>query len=316
MKRHAFTLIELLVVIAIIGVLVGLLLPAVQKVRDAANRMKCENNLKQLALATHNYHNVFDHFPPGYNVPVSNTDLRPTNNIVTKGLASNPAPDPAKYYNWLIAILPYIEQQNLFAEFNISANQYTNCNGPTSPGATIVNTFLCPLNTMYQTQTYTTGGTTYYFGVTNYVCVQGTQDDYYGDVSIPFSGILYPNSKTRITDVLDGTSNTILLAERSYNDPNTAAQTAMQKIGGWAWTNYNSMEDYMVTTELPINTLGGTPKFFDDRIAVIGSDHTGGANVAFADGSVRFLALTSNAQLPTLQELSTRASGNPVPGDY
>src|SRR5262249_43259823 len=143
MKRRAFTLVELLVVIAIIGILVGLLLPGVQKVRDAANRVKCANNLKQLALATHGYHGAFDQFPPGYNVPVGSCSgcIFATNSIITKGKAGNPAPDPNKYYSWLTAILPYIEQQGLYAEINVNVNQYSN----TTPAKVVVPTFLCPI---------------------------------------------------------------------------------------------------------------------------------------------------------------------------
>jgi prepilin-type N-terminal cleavage/methylation domain-containing protein/prepilin-type processing-associated H-X9-DG protein len=310
MKRRGFTLIELLVVIAIIGVLVGLLLPAVQKARGAATRLKCANNLKQLALAAHAFHNDYERFPPGYNVPVGNCSgcVFATNRIVTKGLAGNPAPDPNLYYSWLSIILPYIEHQDIFAQINLSVNQFSN----TTAAAQTVPTFLCPANTQYQTQVF--NGET--FATTNYGCVQGTQDDFSGDITIPFGGIMYPNSKTRIADVIDGTSNTMLLAERSYDDPDPNAQAVMRGVGGWAWTNFNSLEDYMLTTEKPINSTSGTPKFYDDRVPVIGSAHSGGANVAFGDGSVKFLTLTSNADLPTLQELTTRASGNPVPGDY
>lgn len=314
-QRRGFTLIELLVVIAIIAILIGLLLPAVQKVREAANRMKCSNHLKQVGLATHNYESANGRFPPAINLPISTQSgaVFPTNTLYKNGIIGNP-PDPALFYSWCEAILPFIEQDNLQKQLNLTIREYGNCNGPNSTGAQVVNIFLCPSDFMpNKVSTYTTGGVTYYFGMNSYLANGGTRSWYVSNMTN--DGMFWINSQVTFADVGDGTSNTLLFGERNHREPNWAF---FQTLGGWAWANYSAGQDYIGSTPVPVNyTLpqGTDPPPFalqDPRVCAFGSQHPGGANFCMADGSVRFLRNTSNAQLATLQAHSTRFGGEVV----
>jgi prepilin-type N-terminal cleavage/methylation domain-containing protein/prepilin-type processing-associated H-X9-DG protein len=324
MNRRGFTLIELLVVIAIIAILIGLLLPAVQKVREAAARLQCSNNLKQVSLAAFSYEGVYGRFPSGINVPVGTGSgvysgtVFPTNALYYKngGPIYDP-PIPGQYISLFEALLPYIEQDNLQKQLNLTQNQYGNCNGPTSTGAQIIKILLCPSDTIQNpVSTYTTRGVTYYFGMNSYGGNGGTRS-WYIDTSSTTDGMFYINSAVKITDVTDGTSNTLFFGERYHKDP---VYTNIATLGGWAWANYSAGQDYLFSTRVPINytlplgtvtgSAGGYPE--DSRVAAFGSGHTGGANFAMADGSVRFLTLTSNGDLAVLQALSTRAGNEAV----
>src|SRR5262249_38454273 len=155
MKRKGFTLIELLVVIAIIAILIGLLVPAVQKVREAAARIQCQNNLKQLGLAAHNYHSTFKRFPPAINMPGQEQFGWP------------PAPDQAKWYSMTMALLPFIEQDNLRKNVidNVANPHYQNCNGPNSIGAQVINIEVCPSDSAMPDPPVGQYSGTYYFGL-------------------------------------------------------------------------------------------------------------------------------------------------------
>jgi len=334
-RPRAFTLIELLVVIAIIAVLIGLLLPAVQKVREAAARMKCSNNLKQVSLATHNYESNLQRFPSAFNVVVgpASGQIRATNRLVTIGKSPNPAPDATKYYSIWTTLLPYAEQAPLYQSMATLSNDFTiggtplgaqyvytqtaTASDPTlSPGSQVLPMLICPSDALPKPPTFTY--TFYTFAFTNYGAVQGTQMNDDSLITYPFDGVFYPNSRTAIRDVTDGLSTTIFFAERTYKDENVSAQVALLKVGGWSWCNFNSMEDHSLSSHKPINFsgcgVGGAECY--DRIPAMGSRHSGGCNVAFGDGSIRFLRLTSTEQLPLLRELTTRASGGVPDGDY
>lgn len=310
--RVGFTLIELLVVIAIIAVLVGLLLAAVQKVRAAAARTQCQNNLKQLALATHNYHDTVGRLPPGI-VPI-----RP--NIGQFGGGTN---------LW-IEILPHVEQLNLQRKWDYTDYRNNLVGGPTSTTAIVVPLMLCPSDAITQPVFHLQypppidHGNGYY-ALTSYGSNAGTLGFNWGDPT-PDDGMFYVRSRVRLLDAHDGTSNTFLLGERSHHDPEFDAATQiydpwaypLESWGVWAAGpfQHGSAGDVLLATPERINYRvppGCTDANWDwetFRVNCFGSEHSGGANFAFADGSVRFVR--DSIALTQLQALSTRAGGEVV----
>jgi prepilin-type N-terminal cleavage/methylation domain-containing protein/prepilin-type processing-associated H-X9-DG protein len=312
--RRAFTLIELLVVIAIIAILIGLLLPAVQKVREAAARTQCTNNLKQIGLAVMNFEGSYGFFPAGVNLPVSTASgaISPTNALETSGTIGT-APFPTQFGSWLEYILPYMEQNGVYNGLNLSVREYGNCNGPNSAGATIIKSYLCPSDLIPPPfiSTYTSSGTVYYFGMNSYIGNGGTCSWYV--TSTTNDGVFYLNSSTKISGILDGTSNTFMAGERNHFDP---AYTAMNTLGGWAWANYDAGEDCLGSTYVPLNyllaagTKTGSPSYpEDERVPAFGSNHTQGANFTMCDGSVKFVTNASVTNQALYVALSTRKGG-------
>jgi prepilin-type N-terminal cleavage/methylation domain-containing protein len=321
-QRQAFTLIELLVVMAIIAILIGLLLPAVQKVRAAAARIKCANNLKQLALAAMNYESDRQRLPSGINLQIDPY-------YGAQGAKFGPPPEFGYSFSWEEALFPYIEQDNLFKQLVLNQqnqygiyadSQYYNCIGPGSPGAKAVKTLQCPADPVPNNgvTTYTgDNGTVYYFGITSYCGNAGSVSVYWPNATQ--DGIFYINSDVRLSDVTDGLSNTILFGERYHFDPifDLISGNSLTTYGGWAWANVYSMEDHTLSAQAPINYMvpaGVTsdPTYFyqNTRLGAFGSGHTNGANFGLGDGSVHFLN-SSTPQL-VLQQLCTRAGGEPV----
>src|SRR5262245_50569057 len=206
--RRAFTLIELLVVIAIIAILIGLLLPAVQKVRDAANRMSCTNNLKQVALAAHNYHNTNNSFPPG------------VNQLVFAGMPR------FRGVTLFVYLAPYFEQDNLSRGWDLVDPLNNTAGGQASKTATVLRLLLCPSDTIPQNPV--DAGSNRWYALTSYGGNGGTRS--YDPQFATNDGVFFvigPGSQTapngrpiRIADVTDGLSNTALFGERSHRDPN------------------------------------------------------------------------------------------------
>jgi prepilin-type N-terminal cleavage/methylation domain-containing protein len=288
-RRRAFTLIELLVVIAIIALLIGLLLPAVQKVREAAARMSCSNNLKQLGLAMHNYHDTVGKFP-----------------YLRSGGGQN-------RHTWALLLLPYIEQDNVFKVYQANipgVNKTDGYNNHTSADPQIVaarqaqvKTFFCPSRRVSPSLSPITTGSS----------VTGVPSDYAactGDTNVaPTTGVFqlvnsnHMNALSRIADITDGTSNTLMIGEKhiqlgKLNDPiqdgmiySGSEQQTYQRRAGASWP-------------LAISpTVAANNQF--------GSWHTGVCLFVFADGSVH--GLPRSIPGTTLGLLANRSDGQPIP---
>jgi prepilin-type N-terminal cleavage/methylation domain-containing protein/prepilin-type processing-associated H-X9-DG protein len=323
-KRQGFTLIELLVVIAIIAILIGLLLPAVQKVRDAAARIQCANNLKQLGLAAHNYHGVFNSFPPGVNLSPTPTGTAANNQPFA------PPRVPGQAFSFFSALLPFVEQDNIYKQMNFQSpnnfnkrnfdSQYNlgNCDTTASPGATVVKTFICPTDPGAKQTTWTTGGKTFNFGANSYGGNAGACSFFTS--SMTQDGIFYINSAVGVGDITDGTSNTIMFGERWRRDvvyDRIYGPPGFDSRSGWAWANTLGGFDYLFGATVPINWLmpdniTADPGFVyeDLRMNAFGSGHTNGANFCFSDGSVKFM--TNSTPLSVLVLLCVRNDGKVI----
>jgi prepilin-type N-terminal cleavage/methylation domain-containing protein/prepilin-type processing-associated H-X9-DG protein len=308
--RSAFTLIELLVVIAIIAILIGLLLPAVQKVREAAARISCDNNLHQIGVAMHNYHIDNLRFPTGLSVPVGTGQGGSLNK--GEGPLIPQSPVPNTFGNWLIAILPYVEQGNvyetIFSESNRLTMDYTSyCKGPNDVGATVIKTYYCPSD--YLPPTKQTVYQTYYFGANSYFGNAGTAAWPPGIASC--NGVLYYNSSVRIGDISDGTSQTLFVGERYSFDPGVP-DANLDQWRGWGWTDWNSGADVLCDTQYAMNTPLSqmTSCGLDCRMTNFGSNHIGGMNFLLCDGSVQYLV--NSIQVVTWQRAAVPNDGHPI----
>jgi prepilin-type N-terminal cleavage/methylation domain-containing protein/prepilin-type processing-associated H-X9-DG protein len=313
--RPGFTLIELLVVIAIIAVLIGLLVPAVQKVREAANRAKCSNNLKQLALAAHQHHDATGKFPNGLHT-VDYIDGRYANGT-----------------SWEVELLPYFEQENLKKKWDY-ADYRNNVAGDTNATtAQVLKVLLCPSDPLPDPVCHFVDELPQYayawgfYGLSSYGGNAGKRS-FPGPLRLTRDGIFCWDSSIGLADVTDGASNTFLFGERVHRDPefdryaftSSPSFYPLAKQGAWAAvfaTGGGSLPHHLLSTPVPINyqmpASGGSAEM-NNRLCAYGSGHPGGANFAFADGSVRFVS--DGIPLATLQALSTLAGGEVVAGDF
>lgn len=285
-RRAGFTLVELLVVIAIIGILVSLLLPAVQAAREAARRMQCSNNMKQIGLALHNYESSYKKFPVG-------------------SWQSN-------FISPLVAILPYLEQGNNYRQWDFSLSYSDPFNAEVA--AQRIETYLCP--SMNLPRPVPLAEANEAGGPSSYLLCEGT-DDYMqqadGVFGLHWPGYGYNNPNKRFGDIVDGTSNTFFGGETVYNYPDylwsslaPAPYAGTVKHGTARWVvGYPKIA--LATTLKPFNVhtaaaMGG-----------FASMHTGrGANFLYGDGSVHFLS--QNIDVVVYNAAATRAGGE-VPGD-
>jgi len=347
--RRAFTLIELLVVIAIIAILIGLLLPAVQKIREAANRMKCSNNLKQLGLGAHNYNDVFGKFPDG--VQIANPPTNGSQNIVSAYRTPGFGP------NWAIFLLPYIEQNNLYQANVTGIQNYLPSIGVDQSWRNIRNNripiYLCPSDTSQQTIPFALNGGNWFRG--NYAANAGagwfnwTRDGDSQDGGAfgggasgrsggPF-GINFGAAVATIT-VQDGTTNTILFNEvRIGLNQNDRRGVWAMGLAGSSLTAASSIGDCTVPNDqneysddiedcnairqamgvgnsgLGVLRMGcsndNLPNNWPNWQAQARSRHAGGVNACFCDGSVRFIRDTIAQS--TWHDLNSRDDGRTIP---
>jgi prepilin-type N-terminal cleavage/methylation domain-containing protein/prepilin-type processing-associated H-X9-DG protein len=322
-RSRGFTLIELLVVIAIIAVLIALLLPAVQAAREAARRTQCINNLKQMGIALHNYHDSLSVFPPGY-------------------IAASPfidgETDVAPGWSWATMLLPQLEQGPLYSSINVYLPVQAPAN--TTATQTLVTAFICPSDQLPSTRTFAVtdglGNTVATVTPSSYAACTGSDA---ADVALGLNydgsgnGLFYRNSRVTIAAVIDGTSQTVALLERAWGD--TEGTWVGAVAGGYVQRGpFNPCPGSAFATYLApclvlahchlLNTNADTDSGLDDP----SSFHPSGANALFTDGSVHFLRNVlgdagvnpdgSTRYTPSSlieQALGTRAGGEVVSAD-
>ena len=321
-NRTAFTLVELLVVIAIIGILIGMLLPAVQAVREAARRTTCSNNMRQIGLALFNYESAFEQFPSAGQAKRGGTGPNAGQNVFfsDRGVIEsfgNAAPSVQTY------ILPYVEQGNVYDLFNINYRYDIDPSLPEAPtnqqaAKTGLAIFVCPSTGRGQLQD--AEGYVY----TDYSAPVTVRPGLSGDPSQPrFKCVLNGDSERRISSVTDGTSNTIAMAEDAGRVDVDSGGFMIIKVEtmddgtdadrrSWAWAdpdNAFNVDELVNNNQTPIGGPTGCPW----SVVNCGpneetfSFHPAGANVAFADGSVQFLRETIDA--PTFAALMSKDGG-------
>jgi prepilin-type N-terminal cleavage/methylation domain-containing protein/prepilin-type processing-associated H-X9-DG protein len=338
-----FTLIELLVVIAIIAVLIGLLLPAVQKIREAAARMSCSNNLKQLALAYHNYHDVNNVFPPGaYAPPGSYNGANPSGSWAVGWRDPKSSCCPWGIFSWSAVILPFVEADNVYRIINFNVPAYadnvpedpaispwapsTGDRGPGNPtvpnvpalfGAlagkpnpnilaanSMPKVFICPSAPRGQwgdtnkMKDYAVVYDSGHLGNEN-CCPERRQNPGLG----PYKGMGWVNSKVRMADVTDGTSNTFLLMEKAnYSNQSWCSQG--KGCNEFLWVHHQSQG--MVTASEPPNWTVPNSRAAEGW-------HTNGVMAAYVDGHVNFVP--NGINMATYMALGSRNGGEVVGND-
>jgi prepilin-type N-terminal cleavage/methylation domain-containing protein/prepilin-type processing-associated H-X9-DG protein len=274
-RRKGFTLIELLVAIAIIGILIALLLPAVQAAREAARRTQCRNNLRNIALALHNYAGTHGRFPSAYTAS-----------------GTNPG------WGWMAAILPHVEQQPLHRDLGVTTQSFGGGAIPAPPTPltqTPLPLFLCPSNPGPALNALRLD-----HAMSHYRAVMGPDP---GWVFVPdkdTGGVLYHNSRTTFAGITDGTSHTMVIGECMYD------LVSGKKAAIWAGMT-GVQDNTIVISDVMWGLDDNTSQINGSAIQAFSSRHTGGTHFAFGDGSVRFIL--QNADPNIVRWLAGRSDG-------
>lgn len=337
-SSRGFTLIELLVVIAIIAVLIALLLPAVQQAREAARRSQCKNNLKQIGLAMHNYHDVFNTFPPGF---ISKT---PCN---TAAVWTGCNQGELGLYSWGAFVLPYVDQSPLYSLLNVgNVTLDQNLANPVTRQALQqpMTMFMCPSDPGPGLNNFASATNNYNFNVTdgtnsyaiarsNYVMVANAWDSttppvypvQYGAAM----GVGFQGSKINLRDITDGSSNTLLVGERAF------VYKSNNRVGGATVIGFSSSNNTQNSSwGQKANSMAAVGITYNGINALLGgehdvrgfsSNHVGGCQFVMCDGSVRFISenidyLKGTVSVPnyvalatsTFQKLALRNDGQPI----
>lgn len=269
-RRTAFTLVELLVVVAIIGILIGMLLPAVQQVREAARRVSCLNNMAQLGIALHNYEFGHEHLPPGV--------INPTGPILSQPIG--------QHVSFLVELLPYIEQSGIANRFDKSLGTYAPANAPAREQ--IISLYECPSD--YFMAYDGTAGLTNYAG-----CHHSTE----APIDIDNNGLLFLNSEISFGDIHDGSSNTILIGELVADESNSL---------GWASGTRASLRNTSPIVGLATRAVvKPIPTTNLKEVGGFGSRHFSITNFCFADGRVS--SISDSIDTIVYQNLGDRSDG-------
>jgi prepilin-type N-terminal cleavage/methylation domain-containing protein/prepilin-type processing-associated H-X9-DG protein len=294
--RYGFTLIELLVVIAIVGILIALLLPAVQKVREAANRAKCANNLKQMGLALHNYHDSYESFPPGQ--------------------VENP-----KKHVWTAYTLPYFEQDNIYRQYDFAVHWYQDPN--TNVVVLPLKIFQCPSAPPDRVEDPQDqrAGVTVPASCSDYGAIGNVDQALVDNGFIPGplpakpNGVLADQHPTRIAEITDGTSETMVVGEIAGRPTHyvtggkVVPYDPAHPVYGAGWADWDNGFQIHGSAGDGLTEPGPCGVNCNNNKGIY-SFHPGGANILFADGSVRFLRET--VSIATVAALATRNGGEVV----